>query len=81
MPIIYAHKQALRSLFQNLFSNAIKSQSPNIKPQRSIKYSNLREFPHFEIRDNGIGIKSDYMEKYSTFFSAYIIELSTLAPV
>lgn len=67
MPIIVANRTRMVELFGNLISNAIKY---NDKPQKRIEigWSQQGEFYKFYVRDNGIGIEEQYLEKVFELF-------------
>lgn len=68
LPIIYGFETALRQLFQNLLSNALKFMKPGIAPKIRIAVNNQGNFWNFEFRDNGIGIEERYKEKVFLMF-------------
>ncbi len=58
----------LKSLFQNLISNAIKFRKEGMHPVITISATDMgREFL-FSIKDNGIGVEKMYYEKIFTIF-------------
>ncbi len=67
MPIIIANRTRMVELFGNLISNAIKY---NDKPQKRIEigWSQQGEFYRFYVRDNGIGIEEQYLDKIFELF-------------
>jgi PAS domain S-box-containing protein len=67
MPIIIANRTRMVELFGNLISNAIKY---NDKPQKRIEigWTQQGEFYKFYVRDNGIGIEEQYLEKVFELF-------------
>jgi signal transduction histidine kinase len=58
----------LKSLFQNLLSNALKFQSKEQRPEVSINASDDGRDHIFKIRDNGIGIEKDFQERIFLMF-------------
>jgi PAS domain S-box-containing protein len=68
LPIVKAHRTPMRQLFQNLISNALKYHRKDIKP--AIKISCVQNDNEwiFTIKDNGIGIESNYFEKIFSIF-------------
>ncbi len=68
LPIVYGFETALRQLFQNLLSNALKFKRPEVVPQIYISVAGRDNFWHFEFRDNGIGIDERYKEKVFIMF-------------
>jgi light-regulated signal transduction histidine kinase (bacteriophytochrome) len=67
LPTVYGDAVQLLQLFQNLISNAIKFKGEN--PPRihiSVSYENNRWL--FGVKDNGIGIKSEFFERIFFIF-------------
>lgn len=58
----------LMQLFQNLISNAIKFRQPNSIPVVKIRMQEDETHYNFEVSDNGIGIKADYLDKIFKVF-------------
>ena len=67
LPTISADYTQLVQLFQNLISNAIKYHSKK-QPEILIKAINKGDFWLFSVRDNGIGIDKEYIDKIFTIF-------------
>ena len=67
LPEIYGDPVLIGQLFQNLISNAIKFRSEK-KPQIIISGEKKNDDYIFSVKDNGIGIKSEYMEKIFVIF-------------
>jgi PAS domain S-box-containing protein len=67
LPEVMADTTQLSQLFQNLISNAIKfrSQQP---PQIHIGVERTEERWQFAVRDNGIGIETQYLERIFVIF-------------
>jgi PAS domain S-box-containing protein len=67
MPIIIANRTRMVELFGNLISNAIKY---NDKPHKRVEigWSHEGRFYKFYVRDNGIGIEEQYLEKIFELF-------------
>ncbi|MEZ4884516.1 MAG: PAS domain S-box protein [Chitinophagales bacterium] len=63
LPIVKGHQTELRSLFQNLISNALKYQKPNIPPSITIGFNAEKDHWQFSVSDNGIGIASEHHEQ------------------
>ncbi|MFK7907799.1 MAG: PAS domain S-box protein [Chitinophagales bacterium] len=63
LPTIKGHQTELRSLFQNLISNAIKYQNPDIPLHISIQATCQNNQWQFTVSDNGIGIAPEYHEQ------------------
>ncbi len=70
LPIMAVPKTAIRQVFQNLISNSLKYNQlkQGIVPEISICAKNLGDHWQFEVKDNGIGIGSEYFEKIFTIF-------------
>lgn len=68
LPIVYGYETALRQLFQNLLSNALKFRRPDVDPEIHISVVGQDKFWHFEFKDNGIGIEERYKEKIFIMF-------------
>lgn len=58
----------LKSVFQNLISNAIKFHKMGIPPVISISAANAGEAFLFSVTDNGIGIEKEYHERIFIIF-------------
>lgn len=67
LPVIYVDVQRLTQLLQNLISNSIKF-SGDCPPKIQILYTSTDTKWKFEVRDNGIGIESQYFEKVFLMF-------------
>ncbi|KXX70505.1 ATP-binding protein [Flammeovirga sp. SJP92] len=59
----------LRQVFQNLISNAIKFQHPNVKPIIEISQQEHATHWRFCISDNGIGIKENKLKEVFQMFT------------
>jgi len=68
LPIIRAFPTALKVLFQNLVSNAIKFTRENKKPNIEISYIADNTYHNFTIQDNGIGIAEDKQDEIFKLF-------------
>ncbi len=69
LPVIYAYKSELTSLFQNLISNALKFSRADVAPIVEIKGSVNADGYLFCVKDNGIGIDPKYADKIFQLFS------------
>ena len=68
LPTVLADEMQLIQLFQNLVGNAIKYQSPGV-PQVHVSVArNVERKWLFSVRDNGLGIDSQYFEKIFVIF-------------
>ncbi len=68
LPSLRVHGAHLQQLFQNIISNAIKYRSPDRMPEIHIAAERRKEEWIFAIRDNGIGIESEYKERIFGLF-------------
>ena len=68
LPSIYGNAWRFKQVFQNLIQNAIKYSD---KEQSSIEigYTDKKDAYEFFVKDNGIGIKSDYFDKIFKVFT------------
>lgn len=67
-PFIRYPTKHIRSILQNLITNAIKYRSPDRKPKISIKTSLSDGYTLLEVTDNGMGINEEHQER---IFSMY----------
>lgn len=67
LPQIRADKRLIIQLFQNLLSNAVKYRGDR-KPQIHIGVTRIGQEWQFSVRDNGIGIEPQYLEKIFIIF-------------
>lgn len=58
----------MKQVFQNLITNAIKFQKPDIQPIINILCEENTDSWQFCVKDNGIGIKADYHERVFDLF-------------
>jgi signal transduction histidine kinase len=67
LPRVYGNSSQLTQLFQNLIGNAIKfrSQEP---PQIEINVRSIEGWWLFSVRDNGIGIENEYLDRIFVIF-------------
>ena len=68
LPQIYAEKSPMHQMFQNLIQNAITYQRENSAPEINIRAEETVTHWIFYIKDNGIGIPSEYREKIFNLF-------------
>ncbi len=66
--VIQGDEALLRVVFQNLINNALKFVAPGITPQIHIDYVEDGNFHVFKLKDNGIGIESEYLDKVFLMF-------------
>ena len=70
LPSVYADPDQMVRVFQNFIGNAIKFKNPNLPPKIHIKAINDKRKKEwiFSIKDNGIGIESQYTAKIFEVF-------------
>lgn len=68
LPVITGHASRLKSLFQNLISNAIKFRKKDVDPVISISAKDTCKEWLFAVKDNGIGIEKVYYDKIFKLF-------------
>lgn len=68
LPEIIAPKSPLIQIMHNLIGNALKYQKPNNQPIIKIKVTEHEKNWHFKIKDNGIGIEEEYLNKIFIIF-------------
>ncbi|HSP12678.1 MAG TPA: PAS domain S-box protein [Salegentibacter sp.] len=68
LPEIVAPKAPIRQVFQNLISNSIKYRKVSMPPEIEINAEESGKFFVFSIKDNGIGIDSEYFERIFIIF-------------
>jgi chemotaxis family two-component system sensor kinase Cph1 len=69
LPIVRADERALVQVFQNLISNAIKYRGDNTPHVHISATRNTTGEWMFSVKDNGIGIDSQYAEKVFMIFN------------
>jgi two-component system, chemotaxis family, sensor kinase Cph1 len=67
LPKIHANEELMTQLFQNLIGNAIKYRR-DVAPKITIDYSEEEEDYLFIVRDNGIGIEEQHLDRIFTVF-------------
>ena len=68
LPIVNGYHSGLKSLFQNLISNAIKFKKPDVNPMVTITAKEKGRVWVFAIKDNGIGIDKAFYDKLFIIF-------------
>ena len=68
LPKVYAMKTQMIQLLQNLISNAMKYQKPNIPPYIEVKAEEKETEWEFSVKDNGIGIDEKFFDKIFVIF-------------
>ena len=69
MPVVSGHASLLSQLFQNLLSNALKFVPPGQAPHIDISVESEGSMAIITVRDNGIGISAEGMDKLFQPFS------------
>ncbi len=68
MPTMHVYPRELRQLFQNLVANAIKFRREGIEPKVWISSEAKFGYRQFAVRDNGMGISSEHLDKIFVMF-------------
>jgi len=68
LPGVNLHPDAAAMLFQNLITNAHKYRHPERAPRISVRCKTGPHSHRFEVRDNGVGIPADDLEKIFDVF-------------
>jgi PAS domain S-box-containing protein len=68
LPRVRADGTQLRQLFQNLIANGIKFSRPDTPPQVHVSARRDHDAWTFFIRDNGIGIEAQYLDRIFVLF-------------
>ena len=68
LPTIYSHKAGIIQVFHSLLDNAIKYSKDGIAPHVEINATEEKDEWKFSIRDNGIGIDSEFYDKIFMIF-------------
>ncbi|MDR6781941.1 PAS domain S-box-containing protein [Pedobacter africanus] len=68
LPEIFTYKAPLRQVFQNLIGNSLKYHHPGQPPIVHIQADETKEYWHFSVKDNGIGIDPQYFDKIFIIF-------------
>ena len=69
LPELYAKRNLIKLLFQNLILNAIKFRNKNVLPKIEINAIDTKNHFVFSVKDNGIGIAPDHQDKIFNFFT------------
>lgn len=64
-------KASIKSVFYNLISNALKYRAPERAPKILIRSYKVDNYAVFEIKDNGLGLKKEYLEKLFKMFKRF----------
>lgn len=68
LPAVYAPRQYMIQLFQNLISNALKYSNNNVQCIIKITSKNHKNYFVVSVADNGIGIEKEYFDKIFVIF-------------
>jgi PAS domain S-box-containing protein len=68
LPNINCHSSTIVQLFQNLINNGLKYQAGESSPEIWIEGKESETEWEFSVRDNGIGIESEFIEKIFVIF-------------
>jgi light-regulated signal transduction histidine kinase (bacteriophytochrome) len=68
LPVIKSNVIPLTQIFQNLIGNSLKYHKKNVAPIIEIKCAENEELWTFSVKDNGIGIASEYFTKIFIIF-------------
>jgi PAS domain S-box-containing protein len=68
LPVVQADATQMRQLFQNLVANALKFQRPGVAPQVHVSAAPNGGVWTFAVRDNGIGIEPQYLDRIFVLF-------------
>lgn len=70
LPVIYADKNQITKVFQNLISNSIKFRKKNVPPKIHIsaRIDSSGNKYIFSVQDNGIGMEDQYADQIFTIF-------------
>jgi PAS domain S-box-containing protein len=63
LPVIHANPVRMSMLLQNLISNSIKYQAKDMRPKIAVRCEDKEGVWQFSVKDNGIGIKNEYLTK------------------
>lgn len=68
LPAVWGDPGQLAQLFLNLIGNAIKYRQPAVRPQIQLSAERREALWQFSVRDNGIGIAPEYIERIFVIF-------------
>ena len=68
LPSLHVYPTEIRLLFQNLISNAVKFQRKEVIPTVHISALKKGSYWHMTIKDNGIGISPQYIDRIFVIF-------------
>ncbi len=68
LPVVCAHPEGMKALFENLLSNAFKYRKPGEKARIRISCEELPRFYAFHITDQGIGMEKSFLKSAFQLF-------------
>lgn len=68
LPVVLSYRVLLFQVFQNLIDNALKYRKAGVPPVIEISFTETETQWSFKVKDNGIGIDSQYFDKIFTIF-------------
>lgn len=68
LPTLRGNETAIRLLFQNLISNAIKFRKEEVTPLIEISARKVSKYWEFRVKDNGIGMEKEHQRKIFLIF-------------
>jgi light-regulated signal transduction histidine kinase (bacteriophytochrome) len=68
LPTLQIYKTPVRQVFQNLVGNSLKYHRNDITPVIDISYKETKSHYQFSVKDNGIGISTEYYDKIFIIF-------------
>ncbi len=71
MPLIYADRDRIATVFQNLLTNAIKFSRPGFDPKIIVDWKEIENDYLFWVADNGVGIHPDHLPKIFDLFQKF----------
>jgi signal transduction histidine kinase len=71
LPSIYGNESAIRQLFTNLISNAIKYSSKVDEPEVEVGFVKNEGTVEFYVKDNGVGLEPDQLAQLFTPFKRF----------
>lgn len=72
LPVVHNYMAPVVQLFNNLVSNAIKYRKPDVPPLIQVSAKKDDDYWQIAIRDNGIGIDKDYLQKIFVIFQRLV---------
>lgn len=72
LPVVHNYLAPVVQLFNNLVSNALKYRKPDVPPLIQVSAKQEGEYWQIAIRDNGIGIDKEYLQKVFVIFQRLV---------